>query len=322
MTVQRQPSPPRPGTPKLSIVIPVRNALRWLPGAIASIGPRRDVEIIVVDDGSTDGTPDYLRSIAAADPRVRRIATAASGPAAARNAGLDAARAPLTAFLDASDRWRFNKLDRQLELHRLRPDLAFSFTDYRRFAESGAELARGFARAPVFAARHAMRQEGFVLDRDAQAQIYAEPVVAASTVIASTGLLRAVGGFNTELARAETWDLFLHLAACGPVGCVPRPLADQLVRPVPPDSAEAMLRRAARRQVTEAYAAAVVALDLEAPRICRRSQTGLEVDGATLAGRHARAALLRLGALARTPGREILARVLQPSGAGGTADRP
>jgi GT2 family glycosyltransferase len=289
----------RTAPPVLSVVVVARNALRWLPGAIASVGPRRDLEIIVVDDASTDGTAEYLATIAASDARIRRVAGPGTGIAAARNAGVDAARAALTAFLDVEDRWRAGKLRAQLELHRLNPDLAFSFTDHRRFAEDGAELPGGFDRAPAFAARHAMKAEGFVLERDAQAQIYAEPVVATSTVIARTGLLRAVGGFNLDLASAEDWDLFLHLAACGPVGCVPRAMTDRLVRVVAPDSAAAMTQRAARRQVADAYAEAVSALDAEAPRLCRRSQIEEEADGAALAGRRARAALLRLTALAR-----------------------
>jgi glycosyltransferase involved in cell wall biosynthesis len=297
--------------PKLSVVIPARNALRWLPGAIASVGARADVEMVVVDDGSTDGTAEYLRGIAAGDPRIRRITTDRVGPAAARNAGVEAALAPLTAFLDADDRWRPGKLARQMELHRLNPDLAFSFTDHRRFAEDGSELGSAFARSPGFAARHAMHHEAFVLERDAQAQIYAEPVVATSTVIARTGLLRAVGGFNTELARAEDWDLFLHLAACGPVGCVPRPLADRLVRAYAPGGAEATTRRAAHRRVAEAYQPAVTALDAEAPRLHRLSRIAVEADGAALAGRHARAALLRLTALARVPAMDLFGRTRQ-----------
>jgi glycosyltransferase involved in cell wall biosynthesis len=305
--------PPRQtDLPTLSVVIAARDALRWLPGAIASVGPRRDIEILVVDAGSADGTGEYLRAVGASDPRVRRVAASGPGAAAARNAGLDAARAALTAFLDADDRWRPGKLRAQLDLHRLNSDLAFSFTDHRRFAEDGTALPTGFARCPAFAARHAMRHEAFVLGRDAQSQVYAEPVVATSTVVARTGLLRAVGGFNRDLARAEGWDLFLHLAACGPVGCVPRPLADRLVRAIPPGGAEALTRRAAWRRVAEAYEAVAAAQDAEAPRLCRRSQLEQEADGAALAGRHARAALLRLTALARTPGRELFGRARQP----------
>lgn len=290
--------------PKLSVVIPTRNALRWLPGAIASVGGDRDIEIIVVDDGSTDGTGDYLHSIAAADRRIHALSTPGQGPAAARNAGVEAAQAPLIAFLDADDRWRRGKLAQQLELHRLHPEIGFSFTDHRRFAEDGTELRAGFARCPHFAARHAMRREGFVLDHDAQAQLYAEPLVSTSTVMARTGLLRAVGSFNEQLSRAEDWDLWLHLAACAPVGCLPRMLTDRLVRAIDPESPEGLMRRMARRRVADAYAPAAAALDEEAVRLCRSTQLALEADGAALAGRRARAALLRLSAFARQPSRD------------------
>lgn len=290
---------------RLSVVIPARNALRWLPGAIASVGNSPEIELIVVDDGSTDGTADYLRSIAVADRRIRALTTDGEGPAAARNAGLAAARAPLIAFLDADDRWRRGKIAAQLELHRLHPDLAFSFTETRRFAEDGMELATGFGRCPLFASRIAMRREGFVLDHDAQAQIYAEPVVATSSVMAQTGLLRAVGGFNEQLRRAEDWDLWLHLAACGPVGCLPKPLTDCLVRPIDPEGPEGLMRRNARRRVAAAYAPHAALLDEDAPRLCRTSQLALEADGAALAGRRVQAAMLRLSAFARQPSREM-----------------
>ncbi len=288
--------------PKLSVVIPARNALRWLPGAIASVGGAVAMEVIVVDDGSTDGTGDYLRGIAACDRRIRPLSTPGIGPAAARNAGLALAAAPLVAFLDADDRWRRGKLIQQVELHRLNPEIGFSFTDHRRFAEDGTELPAGFARCPHFSARHAMRQEGLVLDRDAQAQIYAEPLVATSTVMASTALMRAVGGFNEQLSRAEDWDLWLHLAACAPVGCLPRRLTDRLVRVIDPESTEGLTRREALRRVADAYAPAAAALDGQAVRLCRSSQLSLEADGAQLAGRRARAALLRLSAFAARVG--------------------
>lgn len=291
--------------PRLSVVIPARNALRWLPGAIASLGASAEIEILAVDDGSHDGTGDYLRGIAASDRRVRALAATEAGPAAARNAGIAAAQAPLVAFLDADDRWRRGKMAAQMELHRLYPDLGFSFTDHRRFAEDGTELATGFGRCRVFSARHSMRREALILSQDAQAAIYAEPLVATSTVMAKTALLRAVGGFNEQLQRSEDWDLWLHLAACAPVGCLPRTLADRLVRAVDPEGAEGLARRIARRRVAEAYALPVSQLDEDAVQHCRTSQLALEADGAALAGRRVQAALLRLTAFAKQPSRNM-----------------
>lgn len=291
---------------RLSVIIPARNALRWLPGAIASVGGRADLEIIVVDDGSEDGTGQYLRSIAAQDRRIRPLATQGQGPAAARNAGLAVARAPLVAFLDADDRFRRDKLARQMELHRLNPDIGFSFTDHRRFAEDGTQLVGGFARCAMFGARHGMRREGFVLPGDAQAMLYAEPLVATSSVMVRTDLLRAVGGFNEQLRRAEDWDLWLHLAACAPVGCIPRALTDRLVRAITPESAEGLARRMALRQVASAYAAAAAAQDADAPRQCRATQLAIEADGAALAGRRVQAAMLRLSSFAQQPRRDAV----------------
>jgi hypothetical protein len=288
------------------VVVAARNALRWLPGAIASIGGSAQLEIIAVDVASEDGTANYLRSIAATDRRIRVIHRPEGSIAAGRNAGLTVARGALTAFLEPQDRWRREKLARQIEFHRINPDIGFSFTDHRRFAEDGSELVPGFARCPAFAARHAMRHEGFVLDGDAQASIYAEPVVVTSAVMARTALLRAVGGFNEQLGQGEDWDLWLHLAACAPVGCLPKPLTDRLLRPLEPGP-EAAARQAARRRIANAYAAPVAALDRGALALCRTSQLGIEADGAALAGYPLQAARLRLAAFARQPSR-VLAR--------------
>jgi hypothetical protein len=291
-------------TPRLSVVIPARNALRWLPGAIASLGTSPGLEILVIDDGSEDGTASYLRAVAATDARIRPLSMVGSGPAAARNAGLAAAQAPLIAFLDADDRWRQGKMTAQMELHRLHPELGFSFTDYRRFAEDGTELATGFGRAGHFAAWQTIRREAFVMHAEAQAAVYAEPVVATSTVMARTALLRAVGGFNQQLYRAEDWDLWLHLAACAPVGCIPKALTDRLIRGFHPEGPEALARRVARRRVADAYAPSVARVDEEALLTCRSSHLALEADAAALAGRRMQAAWLRLSAFAQQPSRE------------------
>ena len=90
--------------PDLSVIIAARDAAATLPRAIAGLAACADglAEIVVVDDASRDAT---ARVAAAADPRVRVVAGAGAGPAAARNRGVAAARGRLVGFLDADDEW-------------------------------------------------------------------------------------------------------------------------------------------------------------------------------------------------------------------------
>ena len=88
----------------LSVVMPVRDGAATIGAALASIAARAEglAEIVVVDDGSADGSADVAR---AADARVRVLRLEGGGIGAARNAGVAAARGPLLAFLDADDEW-------------------------------------------------------------------------------------------------------------------------------------------------------------------------------------------------------------------------
>ncbi|HXY92324.1 MAG TPA: glycosyltransferase family A protein [Acidimicrobiia bacterium] len=99
--------------PFLSVIVPVYNDARHLPEAIASIESQgyEPLEIIVVDDGSTDDTPQVLERLG---DRVRVRHQVNKGPAAARNRGLEAAQGELVAFCDADDRWPDGKLDLQV----------------------------------------------------------------------------------------------------------------------------------------------------------------------------------------------------------------
>jgi glycosyltransferase involved in cell wall biosynthesis len=97
--------------PGLSVIIPVFNGEAYLADAVASVRSQgdSDLEIIVVDDGSTDGTARIARGL-----DVRRIFQDNQGAAAARNRGLEAARADIVAFLDADDLWSSVKLRVQM----------------------------------------------------------------------------------------------------------------------------------------------------------------------------------------------------------------
>ena len=90
-------------TPDVSIIIPTRNALAWLPAAIASVGADPRVEILVVDDGSTDGSAAWLAQQAAADPRLRVLPGGGDGPSVARNLAIQQAQLTLLQSMTKDD---------------------------------------------------------------------------------------------------------------------------------------------------------------------------------------------------------------------------
>lgn len=109
-------------TPSVSVILPVRDGGDWLHAAVASVlaQTHRDFELIVVDDGSTDGAPARLPS----DPRLIRVANPGRGLVAALNHGMGRARGACLARMDADDLCRPPRLERQLALLAARPEVA------------------------------------------------------------------------------------------------------------------------------------------------------------------------------------------------------
>jgi glycosyltransferase involved in cell wall biosynthesis len=289
-------------TPEVSIIIPTRNAAGWLARAIASVGPMPGAEILVVDDGSTDATQPMLAEFALHDPRLRILTGRGEGPAAARNLGLAAARAPLIAFLDADDRWRLGKLEAQLAFHQAHPEAGFSFTDYRHITAEREDRGTCFAFWPRFAACVAGREEGFMVEA-APATLLAENVIGTSTVMARTELLREVGGFQADMAQSEDWDLWLRLAARAPVGCLPAVLTDYTAHRPGNLSGQKRARLAAMQHVVRRHGPMAARLDPSALRACRVRLLVAAAEAAAAEGARLKAALLHLGAWLRQPAR-------------------
>ncbi|MEM1316228.1 MAG: glycosyltransferase family A protein, partial [Pseudomonadota bacterium] len=161
-------STPPTAVPAVSVVMPVYNAAGTLTRAAGSVLAQSfsDLELILVDDGSADESA--ARAEALDDPRVKTIRFAANqGAAAARNAGVAAARAPLIAFHDADDVWVFDKLERQLARLAAAPEAVAVYT--------GA-LFYDLVPEPRYAARRRVlrRPEGApVLSGDLHAQVIA-----------------------------------------------------------------------------------------------------------------------------------------------------
>lgn len=180
--------------PLVSCIVPVFNGERYLGEALNSILGQtyRPLEIIVADDGSTDGTAALA---AGYREHVRYLAQATAGPAAARNLGLRAARGEFVAFLDQDDLWHPEKLARQTTWFQVRPDLDLSVTHVRLFwmPELIQEEARyrGHRRAQTL------------------------PGYATTTLLARRQLFETVGQFNTALWFGDATEWFLRAAEHG-----------------------------------------------------------------------------------------------------------
>lgn len=118
--------------PLVSVIVPTYNYGRFLPDALRSIEAQgvRDLEIVVVDDGSTDDTPEILAHWQ--DRRLVAVRQPNAGISAARAAGLRLARGRFIAWLDADDIWNPRYLERQLAIFANAPEVDFCFTDFRR----------------------------------------------------------------------------------------------------------------------------------------------------------------------------------------------
>lgn len=132
----------------VSVVIPTYNSGRFVAESIRSVLAQTvsDLEVIVVDDGSTDDTSTVLKSIT--DRRVKVVKTENRGMGAARGEGLRHAQGQFIAFNDADDLWRPQKLEKQLAIMECEPDVGVIFTDFVRFSKERAYADTQFAFFP------------------------------------------------------------------------------------------------------------------------------------------------------------------------------
>lgn len=238
--------------PDVSVIMPTYNCLQYLPRAVESVLSQHNVrlELLIVDDGSDDGSDQWLAKLAQNDSRVRVLKGRHEGVSAARNIAIQQARADLVAFLDADDYWYRNKLAFQLELHQKKPELILSFTDYDHFSEQDEDLGTCFNFWPRFhelLARNALVEnnkpggtkrwhlaEGLsrvaVLAGKEKTSIYEENVIGTSTVVVKREALLNAKGFDEALHSASDWDLWLKLLTQGDFAAINQPLMGYLVR--------------------------------------------------------------------------------------------
>ncbi len=193
---------------RVSVVVPTYQRRRLVGEALASVlvQSEADFEVIVVDDGSTDGTLESLAPLAARDPRVRLLRKGNGGTASARNAGLDAACAEWTAFLDSDDLWVPDCLERQLAFAAAHPESDMVLCDVRYEGAWGRQEASIFT-APGWLAPDSL---GAMLDG-----AWALP----SGMLVRTALGRRLR-FSTEFQHSEDTEFLFRFHAEGHRTCI------------------------------------------------------------------------------------------------------
>lgn len=245
----------------VGVIVPTYNRAYCLPRAVNSALAQShlNVEVLVVDDGSTDDTRALIERLYGGESRVRYLPQENQGVSAARNTGLAHVRGDFVALLDSDDYWYPWKLEVQLAALRRLPDVGMVWTDMEAIDPAGNvidpkylttmyDAFRRFPEDKLFAHRYALRdfapelgavaQDASVYVGDIFSQMIAGSFVHTSTVLLRRERLEQVGLFNTELKFAgEDFDFHLRTCRVGDVALInlssiqyQRGMADRLTR--------------------------------------------------------------------------------------------
>lgn len=184
----------------ISVILPTYNRKEYIMDAINSVlnQTHKELELIIVDDGSTDGTKEEIKSIS--DERIRYIYLEKNmGPSMARNIGIESAKYDVIAFHDSDDIWRKEKLERQLTY--LKNDVGLVYCSYSIDRRSGPKN---------------IVPSNFWDEEDLSGDMYAfltkTNVIGTPTILVRKECIVQAGGFSTEIQSQEDWELVLRLS--------------------------------------------------------------------------------------------------------------
>lgn len=201
------------GARSASVVIPVYNGSAWIGRALESVFAQtvRNLEVVVVDDGSTD---DIESSLRAYQGRISLVRQRNAGAAAARNRGVTEARSEFVAFLDADDFWHPRKLEYQFAAFDRWPDATLCYTDCQHVNDSFS-----------IPGDSELRPESDVLELAEEFEsIFVHPYLGTPTVMMRRAEFTRLGGFREDLRSAEDVDLWLRAIYLGKAVRVRLPL--------------------------------------------------------------------------------------------------
>lgn len=187
------------GTPEVSVIIPAHNASAFVPYAISSAlaSEAVKIEVIVVDDGSTDETWNLLDAYGDA---IQAVRVANGGPYRARNLAAGLAKGEWLAFLDSDDEWEAEKLKKQLAC--ADDQTSMVYTDCRNIGDT--------SRVKPFQSDNTAMFEGQIFR-----QLLHENFISLSSVLIRKSCFDRLGGFSLEATGVQDWDLWLRLSGWG-----------------------------------------------------------------------------------------------------------
>jgi glycosyltransferase involved in cell wall biosynthesis len=206
------------GFPTVSVVIPTYNALKFLPQTIASVMAQtfQDFELLLIDDGSSDGTAEWVAHYnqavedRAKGHKIRFFQQHRGGVSMARNLGIQNAQGEFVAFLDADDLWVPSKLTQQVNYLNQHPRVGLVHGAIALMDEAGKLTGRVLSSKPT---------------ASSLPRLLTQNAVACQTVMMRRSCFEQTGGFDSQADTVEDWDLWIRLARFYPIVALPEVLA-------------------------------------------------------------------------------------------------
>ena len=212
--------------PLVSIIIPAYNSEKYIAETLTSVLSQayRPIEIIVVDDGSTDKTAKILKGCQtdktneSSEINLTYIYQQNSGPSKARNTGIKAAKGEYIAFLDADDLWTKTKLEKQVNYMTNNSDVSLVFGDMSVFDSKGIIIDSSFKKygyPQCDEGRKVLNAFENLLERN---------YISTGTVFLKKGCFNKAGYFDESIRHGEDYDLWLRVSLMYEIGCIPEVL--------------------------------------------------------------------------------------------------
>jgi glycosyltransferase involved in cell wall biosynthesis len=197
---------------KVSVIIPAYNAMNYLPQTVESVLKQTftDFELIIVNDGSSDGIEQWVDTIT--DNRIRLISQKNQGTATARNTGIAHAKGAYIAFLDSDDLWEVSNLEKQVYCLNNNPDVGLVYVWVKSIDAEGNDLAQIYGNDA----------EGDVWEKLLQENI----IRTGSAAMVRSDCFEKSGVFDQNLKFAEDWEMWIRIARNYSFAVIKEPLVD------------------------------------------------------------------------------------------------